>query len=340
MFLLQNRTRAKNISEKKLPTNESHLDRPAEQGSEKPADSAPITSQEDNAMRLKAEKKQALSAFRLTKGDQKPFSVTMDDGAEVKDKRPIKSVTTSSDFSLSSIKTGALADGLFVAHDHELNTRQIAQMPWDPKFTSESDAALLELFRINGKVDHAIVGVEYNAMVGHSRFGVEHSNVHKSRVDDPKASNEANYGAINDLHGALPDVMIHSHPVQEGTTADGKHEVRPWWFFSPSDVLAQQEVSRDYGTNVQGYVLGPNGEVLTWKKGDDTFTAPNGEEWGKPTMIGKFDKEGNFIPLKNPATFDHMHPPEAEAYDQSHKITASTFQQWESGRYPKHPGTA
>jgi len=82
---------------------------------------------------------------------------------------------------------------------------------------------------------------------------------------------------------------------------------------------------------LEGYILGPDGQVLQWKPGGKTIKEEHGE-WGVPTMIGKFDKEGNFIPLKKPTEFDHNSQPPQSAYDNEHKIPAARFESWSKGK--------
>ncbi|HEY9678267.1 MAG TPA: hypothetical protein V6C76_09670 [Drouetiella sp.] len=214
--------------------------------------------------------------------------------------------------------------------------QQIAQ--WfrpQPHFKSEKDAALLELYRMVKMSDHASSSVEYNAMVGHNRSGeIVHSQIHQAKADNPASSGAANNECRSDLGwDSLPDVLIHSHPL----ITDGKEsaaQLRPWYFFSPPDVDAVKYSENAFGTKVQAYLLGPNGEVLTWKLGDPTLRDKNGE-WGRSTMIGKFDEVGNFIPIRKPVIFDHMFPPGTDEYDRSHIIRAATFMDWDNGKLPE-----
>ncbi len=113
-------------------------------------------------------------------------------------------------------------------------------------------------------------------------------------------------------------------------------QVRPWWFFSPTDVATQEQVGQNFGTKIQGYILEPQGEVLSWKKGDETIQSKDGQVWGKPTILGKFDAEGSFVPLKKPEIFDHLHPPAASAYDPAHKSRQPPFNNGKKGTTETH----
>lgn len=161
-----------------------------------------------------------------------------------------------------------------------------------PKDQQEFHAMLHQVRQILTHPDHANQRVEYNTWVGSSWLGVGVSGVHRSILDNDKTSNDACHAGIYELMGRVPDVLIHSHPE----IFQGNHE-RPWWYCSPQDTQNLQSLSKDFGNEMTGYVLGPDGSVLRWRNGDKTIHDNQGD-WGVPTLVGKFNKDGDFVPYK------------------------------------------
>jgi hypothetical protein len=215
-------------------------------------------------------------------------------------------------------------------------------------YIGEAHATLHVLREMMLKPDHSTGQREYHAVLGSNRVErVKVSDVLPAKLNDVPAKpndgknttgqdNRPIWEKIaewrNTAQGALAIarwqalgvdhvILVHSHPI----AYDKNGAMRTWDRLSSKDIDAVELMTNAMPLPAISYVLGPDGSVFRWKKGDlegvdTTNPDPEWNRYGVPTLVGKFTKEGDYIPYK---TIDGTQVPDSE-----HTVSSKHIASW------------
>ncbi len=172
----------------------------------------------------------------------------------------------------------------------------------EQRHIGEAHALLFVLREMMLKKDHATGAVEYNALVGSNAVeGVKVSDVQGAPLDtsdpnnDDKSLTQKGMEEIKwQVSGVDGYIIVHSHPLLYVG-----NQTRAWDLLSKEDMEAVKTLTAQGAKPAVAYVLGPDGSVLQWTEKDAViFDKDHKPLFGKPRVVGKFTKDGDYIPFK------------------------------------------